>query len=105
VSVSGLPPTGSWQDLKDHFREVGDVIYTDVFRDGMGVVEFSRRDSIRTAVKHLDDSKFRSHEVCCLQYICLIGCSMDHKCDRVNHLISELRKIPHEGPVPGAGHL
>lgn len=62
VSVSGLPPTGSWQDLKDHFREVGDVIYTDVFRDGMGVVEFSRRDSIRTAVKHLDDSKFRSHE-------------------------------------------
>ena len=64
VSVSGLPPTGSWQDLKDHFREVGDVIYTDVFRDGMGVVEFSRRESIRTALKQLDDTKFRSHEVC-----------------------------------------
>ena len=62
--VTGLPPTGSWQDLKDHFREAGDVIYTDVFNDGTGVVEFSRRDGMRTAMKHLDDTKFRSHEVC-----------------------------------------
>lgn len=36
VHVSGLPPTGSWQDLKDHMREAGDVCYTDVFKDGTG---------------------------------------------------------------------
>lgn len=60
--VSGLPPTGSWQDIKDHMREAGEVIYADVFRDGTGVVEFSHRDDMEWAVKNLDDSKFKSHE-------------------------------------------
>ena len=44
-------------------REAGDVVYTDVFRDGTGVVEFSRKDDMRWAVKNLNDSKFKSHEV------------------------------------------
>lgn len=63
VSVSGLPPTGSWQDLKDHMREAGDVCYADVYKDGTGVVEFLRYEDMKYAVKKLDDSKFRSHEV------------------------------------------
>lgn len=62
VMVSGLPPTGSWQDLKDHMRDAGDVQFTDVFKDGTGIVEFSRYDDMKYALKHLDDSKFRSHE-------------------------------------------
>ncbi|KAK6190146.1 hypothetical protein SNE40_002076 [Patella caerulea] len=62
VLVSGLPPTGSWQDLKDHMREAGDVCYADVFKDGTGVVEFLRKEDMKYAVKKLDDSKFRSHE-------------------------------------------
>ena len=61
--VSGLPPTGSWQDLKDHMREAGDVCYADVFKDGTGVVEFLRYEDMKYAVKKLDDSRFRSHEV------------------------------------------
>jgi len=32
VLVTGLPPTGSWQDLKDHMREAGDVCFTDVYK-------------------------------------------------------------------------
>ncbi|KAI0986293.1 hypothetical protein GJ496_000084 [Pomphorhynchus laevis] len=60
--VSNLPPSGSWQDLKDHMREAGDVCYADVYRDGTGVVEFVRHDGLKYAVKHLDESKFRSHE-------------------------------------------
>ena len=64
VLISGLPPTGSWQDLKDHMREAGDVLYTDVFKDGSGVVEFARRDDMKWAIRNLDDTKFRSHEVC-----------------------------------------
>jgi len=60
--VSGLPPTGSWQDIKDHMREAGEVVYADVFRDGTGVVEFSHKDDMEWAVKNLDDSKFKSHE-------------------------------------------
>lgn len=66
--VSGLPATGSWQDVKDHFREAGDVIFADVYKDGTGVIEFSRYDHMRRALRDMDDSKFRSHEV--------IGCGV-----------------------------
>ena len=63
VRVTGLPPTGSWQDLKDHMREAGDVCYSDVFKDGSGVVEYMRREDMKYALKKLDDTKFKSHEV------------------------------------------
>ena len=59
----GLPSSGSWQDLKDHMREAGDVCYADVFKDGTGVVEFLRKEDMKYAVRKLDDTKFRSHEV------------------------------------------
>ena len=58
-----LPPTGSWQDLKDHMREAGDVAFADVYKDGTGTVEFLRREDMKYAVKNLDGSKFHSHEV------------------------------------------
>jgi len=61
--IPGLPRSGSWQDLKDHMREAGDVCYSDVFKDGSGTVEFVNKDDMRFAVKHLDDTKFKSHEV------------------------------------------
>lgn len=32
VLVSGLPPSGSWQDLKDHMREAGDVCFADTYK-------------------------------------------------------------------------
>lgn len=44
-------------------REAGDVCYADVFKDGTGVVEFLRYDDMKYAIKKLDDSRFRSHEV------------------------------------------
>jgi len=62
VLVSNLPPTGSWQDLKDHMREAGEVLCADVYKDGTGVCEFARRKDMEWAAKYLDDSKFRSHE-------------------------------------------
>ncbi|OCU01781.1 serine/arginine-rich splicing factor 9 [Xenopus laevis] len=62
VMVSGLPPSGSWQDLKDHMREAGDVCYADVHKDGMGIVEFIRKEDMEYALRKLDDTKFRSHE-------------------------------------------
>lgn len=62
VVVSGLPSSGSWQDLKDHMREAGDVCFADVYKDGTGVVEFLRHEDMRYAIKKLDDSRFRSHE-------------------------------------------
>jgi arginine/serine-rich splicing factor 1/9 len=62
VLVSGLPNSGSWQDLKDHMREAGDVCFADVYKDGTGVVEFLRLEDMKYAIKKLDDSRFRSHE-------------------------------------------
>ncbi|KAM6986611.1 serine/arginine-rich splicing factor 9 [Aplochiton taeniatus] len=62
VVVTGLPPTGSWQDLKDHMREAGDVCYADVQRDGEGVVEFLRREDMEYALRRLDRTEFRSHQ-------------------------------------------
>ncbi|KAM4706753.1 serine/arginine-rich splicing factor 9-like [Discoglossus pictus] len=62
VLVSGLPPSGSWQDLKDHMRKAGDVCYADVHKDGMGIVEFIRKEDMEYALRKLDNTKFRSHE-------------------------------------------
>ncbi|CAD5224357.1 unnamed protein product [Bursaphelenchus xylophilus] len=62
VYVSGLPPTGSWQDLKDHMRSVGEIVCADVNRDGTGIVEFARYDDAKYAIKKMDDTKFTSHE-------------------------------------------
>lgn len=64
VIVSGLPMSASWQDVKDHMREAGDVCYADVFRDGSGtgVVEFMRNDDMQYALRKLNDTKLRSHE-------------------------------------------
>ncbi|XP_045467122.1 serine/arginine-rich splicing factor 1A-like [Harmonia axyridis] len=62
VLVTGLPSSGSWQDLKDHMREAGDVCFADSFKDGSGVVEFLRYEDMKYAIKKLDDSRFRSHE-------------------------------------------
>jgi len=44
-------------------REAGDVCYADVLRDGTGVVEFVRKEDMSYAVRKLDSTKFRSHEV------------------------------------------
>ncbi|XP_029940936.1 serine/arginine-rich splicing factor 9 [Salarias fasciatus] len=62
VIVTGLPQSGSWQDLKDHMREAGDVCFADVQRDGEGVVEFLRREDMEYALRRLDRTEFRSHQ-------------------------------------------
>lgn len=50
-------------------REAGDVCYADTYKDGTGMVEFLRYEDMKYAIKKLDDSRFRSHEVC---YCCSI---------------------------------
>ncbi|XP_023344004.1 serine/arginine-rich splicing factor 1B [Eurytemora carolleeae] len=62
VLVTGLPASGSWQDLKDHMREAGDVCFSDTFKDGSGAVEYLRYEDMKYALKKLDDTKFKSHE-------------------------------------------
>eukprot|EP01126_Amoeba_proteus_P024883 TRINITY_DN2495_c0_g1_i9.p1 TRINITY_DN2495_c0_g1~~TRINITY_DN2495_c0_g1_i9.p1 ORF type:complete len:250 (+),score=11.01 TRINITY_DN2495_c0_g1_i9:370-1119(+) len=62
-TVENMPPGCSWQDLKDHFRQAGDVCFADIRRgrDGVefGVVEFKHEDDLLYACKHLDKSRLR----------------------------------------------
>lgn len=60
VIVSGLPVSASWQDLKDFFRQAGDVIYSDVDRHGGGIVEFASKSDQEYAITKLDDTEFVS---------------------------------------------
>ncbi|KAF3454535.1 hypothetical protein FNV43_RR04983 [Rhamnella rubrinervis] len=63
VLVTGLPPSASWQDLKDHMRRAGDVCFSQVFRDrgGMtGVVDYTNYDDMKYAIRKLDDTEFRN---------------------------------------------
>ncbi|KAM9306264.1 serine/arginine-rich splicing factor 9-like isoform 1-T2 [Pholidichthys leucotaenia] len=62
VIVSGLPRSGSWQDLKDHMREAGDVCFSHVNGDGTGIVGFLRKKDMKFAIERLDRTSFRSHE-------------------------------------------
>lgn len=64
IIVTGLPPSGSWQDLKDHFREAGDICFADVLKDkeGTGVLEYASSKAMEYAINKLDKTKFRSHE-------------------------------------------
>ncbi len=58
VRVSGLPPSASWQDLKDHMRKAGDVGFTDVDRRGGGVVEYATAEGMDRALRELHQSDF-----------------------------------------------
>ena len=60
--------------MKDHMREAGDVCYSDVFKDGTGAVEFMRYEDMKYALRKLDDSKFKSHEVIFFKKISLFFC-------------------------------
>lgn len=60
VSISGLPSSCSWQDLKDHMRKAGEVVYTDVNRKGDGIVEYKTAEGMENALRTLDESNFEN---------------------------------------------
>jgi len=63
--VGNLSFRTTWQDLKDHFRQVGNVVYTKVLTDessgqskGCGIVEFEAPDQALRAIRELHDKEF-----------------------------------------------
>ncbi|KAI4837805.1 serine/arginine-rich splicing factor 1 [Plasmodium brasilianum] len=62
VEVSGLPLSGSWQDLKDHLRDAGECGHADVFKNGTGEVSFFHKEDMLEAIEKFNGSTFRSHE-------------------------------------------
>lgn len=62
-------------------REAGDVCFTDVLRDGTGIVEYGRYEDMKYALRKLDDTKFKSHEVCVFPvYIFISKCLFNFVC-------------------------
>jgi RNA recognition motif-containing protein len=43
-------------------RKAGDVVFSDVDRNGGGVVEFSNRDDMEYAIKSLDDTELKGRD-------------------------------------------
>jgi hypothetical protein len=57
VFVQGLPPDVSWQDLKDHFRVAGEVVFASVSTDsetgkskGHGIVQYETTEMAANAI-------------------------------------------------------
>jgi len=66
IYVGNLSWQTSWQDLKDHMRKAGTVVYADVFLDdqgkskGCGIVEYATREEALEAIRTLTDTKIGS---------------------------------------------
>lgn len=65
----------SWQDLKDHFKQIGTVIRADVALEGdsrrskgYGFVEFENSDDAARAVMELHDSDLKGRRITVRQY-------------------------------------
>merc|ERR1712176_388362 len=72
VFVANLDCSVSWQDLKDHMREVGEVVFVEVMTEGgvkggrskgCGIVQFATLGAAQRAVKRLHDSMLNGRSI------------------------------------------
>ena len=67
--VSNLPWECTWQELKDHFACVGNVVYADVMSDetgrskGCGIVEFERPDDALRAIGTMSNTNLMGRNI------------------------------------------
>lgn len=57
VMVKNLPPTISWQDLRDKFRVCGDVKFAEIKGKDIGLIRFDRPWDAKRAVEMMDRSR------------------------------------------------
>ena len=70
VFVQGLPPDASWQDVKDHFREAGAVVFASVSVDprtgesrGHGIVQYETTEMAQTAIAIMRDYPMNGYKL------------------------------------------
>ena len=69
VYVGNLSWQTSWQDLKDHMRDAGDVQYAKVLQDrdgrskGCGIVEFTTVEGAQDAIEKLTDTELKGRKI------------------------------------------
>ena len=70
VFVQGLPPWAKWQDLKDHFRVAGEVVFASVSSDprtgeskGHGIVQYETTEMAQTAMAIMRNHPMQSYQL------------------------------------------
>ena len=63
ITILGLPPRTTWQDMKDMFRKAGEVKYTNMERNGDGTVDYVTRDGMEKAIEMFDDFDYNGHRL------------------------------------------
>lgn len=70
VFVQGIPPGTSWQDLKDHFKQAGSVVFASVSVDpntgeakGHGIVQFETTAMAQNAIEVMRDFPLNGSEL------------------------------------------
>jgi len=68
IFVSNLAWETSWQDLKDHFKQSGNVVYADVMKSGerskgCGIVEFDSPEEAAQAIQDLNESVLHERNI------------------------------------------
>jgi RNA recognition motif-containing protein len=69
VYIGNLSWDVAWQDLKDHMRQAGNVIRSDVMTDfsgrsrGCGIVEYSSPEEAQTAIETLSDTELMGRSI------------------------------------------
>jgi len=65
VYVGNIDWKISWQDLKDHMRQAGEVVYAGIFEErngrskGAAIVEYKTPEEAQASIEQLNDSKLR----------------------------------------------
>jgi len=60
IAVSNLPDRCHWSELKDYFRQIGPVVFGDVWGT-RGVIEFKYKVDMAYAIKEFDGSKWKGY--------------------------------------------
>lgn len=69
VFVGGLPMDVTWQDLKDHMRQAGNVMHVDIPENedgeikGFAIVEFDNDRSASRAIREMNDTFIKSQQI------------------------------------------
>eukprot|EP00112_Aurelia_sp_Birch-Aquarium-sp1_P007655 Seg1836.6 transcript_id=Seg1836.6/GoldUCD/mRNA.D3Y31 product="Serine/arginine-rich splicing factor 4" protein_id=Seg1836.6/GoldUCD/D3Y31 len=65
VIVENLSTKAGWQDLKDYFRQTGEVTFTKCHREnvGEGVVEFARYSDVKESIRKLDGTELMGKRI------------------------------------------
>jgi RNA recognition motif-containing protein len=70
VYVGNLSWTVTWQALKDHMRQAGEVVHSQIISEhntgrskGCGIVEYATEDEARTAITTLTDSELEGRTI------------------------------------------